>query len=224
LEAPVLAEFVATAVFVFLGAGTVVVTGTLSGGELTPARLVAIALSFGLAISLLFAATARISGGHINPAVTVAALVARKIYLLPALSYIVAQFAGATAGSLLVMLVVPGDGGSLGGTVLAPAVGAGSGLLLETILTFILVFVIFATAFNPRSSSAIAPVAIGITLVADHLLGVPLTGASMNPARSFGPALVAGQWADHWVYWVGPFLGGILAAVVCQRIYLPKEG
>ena len=219
-----LAEFIATTLFVFIGAGTVVVTGMSGTGELTASRLMVIAMAFGLTITVLVAATARISGGHINPAVTAAALVTRKIGLARGLLYIVAQLAGAIIGALLIMAVVPGDEGTLGATALGTDVGAGAGVLAEVILTFALVFVIFATAVDPRGPSSIAPVAIGLTVIADILVGGSITGGSMNPARSFGPALVAAEWGDHWVYWVGPLAGGILAAVTYQWVFLRQKG
>ena len=219
-----LAELVATLLFVFVIVGTVVMTGRLTGGELTAARLVAIALAGGLVIAVLVSATANLSGGHINPAVTFAALVTRKIGLVRGLLYVAAQLGGAAAGAALVMAAVPGDEGQLGATLLGAGVGPGPGVLVEGILTFLLVFVIFATAINPRGPGAIAPIAIGLTIVADHLVGVSLSGASMNPARSFGPALVAGEWADHWIYWVGPLAGGGLAALVYQWVYLRQAG
>ena len=219
-------------------------TGRLTGGELTAARLVAIALAGGLVIAVLVSATANLSGGHINPAVTFAALVTRKIGLVRGLLYVAAQLGGAAAGAALVMAAVPGDEGQLGATLLGAGVGPGPGVLVDLSGGHIkplrrwlparlvwsedclLVFVIFATAIaiNPRGPGAIAPIAIGLTIVADHLVGVSLSGASMNPARSFGPALVAGEWADHWIYWVGPLAGGGLAALVYQWVYLRQAG
>ncbi|MBI4234504.1 MAG: MIP family channel protein [Chloroflexi bacterium] len=218
-----LAEFLATLLFVFLGAGTVVVTGMLGTGDMTAARLLAIAIGHGLAIALLVAATAKISGGHINPAVTVAALVTGKIGVARGILYIIAQLVGAIVGALLLRFIVPGDGGALGAHALGQGVGAGAGLAAEIILTFLLVWVVFATAIDPKGFGSLAPLAIGFAVLVDHLVGVPLTGASMNPARSFGPALVAGQWSNHWIYWVGPLVGGILAAVVYHWVYLRRQ-
>ena len=218
------AEFIATLLFVFLGAGTVVVTASLGTGELTATRLIAIAFAHGLAIALLVSATGAISGGHINPVVTVAALVTGKIGVPRALVYIFAQLGGAIVGALLIMAVVPNDGGNLGAHSLASDVTVGAGLLTEIILTFALVFVVFATAIDPRGKAAIAPVAIGLMVLVGHLFAVPLTGASMNPARSFGPALVGNDWADHWIYWVGPGSGAVLAAITYQFVYLRNIG
>lgn len=213
----VVAEAVATLLFVFLGAGTVVVTGNLVGEPLTAARLVAIALAHGLTIAILVAATARISGGHINPAVTFAAFVAGKIKLVPGFYYIAAQLLGAALGAWLLTVVIPGPAlGTLGAHGLGSGVTPIGGLITEIILTFVLVLVIFATAMDPKGPGHLAPIAIGLAVLVDHLLGVPLTGASMNPARSFGPALVAGVWANHWIYWIGPALGALLAVWIYQ--------
>ena len=95
-------------------------------------------------------------------------------------------------------------------------------LIMEVIVTFALVFVIFATAVDSRGIGTMAPLAIGLTVAIDHLLAVPITGASMNPARSFGPALVSGSWADHWIYWIGPLLGGVLAGLLYQFVFINR--
>ncbi len=102
--------------------------------------------------------------------------------------------------------------------------GDGAGLLVEIILTFVLVFTVFATAMDPRGMANLAPMAIGLAVLIDHFAGVPLTGASMNPARSFGPSLVANFWDDHWVYWLGPLIGGGLAALLYYLVFLrPRQ-
>ena len=221
---PILAEFIATLLFIFLGAGTVVVTGGLLGEELNSARLLAIALAHGLTIALLVAATAKISGGHINPAVTFAAFITKKINLTNGISYLIAQLLGASVGALLLTIVIPQTlQGNLGAHGLGLGISAWGGLLTEIILTFVLVFVIFATALDPKGPGHLAPIAIGLVVLVDHLLGVPITGASMNPARSFGPALILGLWTGQWIYWVGPLAGATLAALVYQHIFLKKE-
>ncbi len=218
------AEFIATLLFVFLGAGTVVTSAIIGGNNMSPERLVAIALAHGLAIAVLVAATARVSGGHINPAVTVAAMVTRKMSLIKGLMYIVGQLVGAVVGAYLLAAVVPADSqGQLGAHALGTGVAPAAGLVAEMVVTFALVFVVFATAMDPAGPTHLAPFAIGITVLVDHLIAVPLTGASMNPARSFGPALAAGQWTDHWVYWIGPLAGGIVAGVIYQALFTQKE-
>ncbi len=222
-----LAEFIATLLFVFLGAGSVVVvTGIL---KLSPAHdagaLVAIALAHGLAIATLVAATARISGGHINPAVTFAAVISGRMKPATGFVYVAAQIVGAVVGALLLKAVlVSSIQGNLGAHGLNDAAlsSDAAGVLVEAILTFVLVFTVFATAMDPKGMGNLAPVAIGLAVLIDHFVGVPLTGASMNPARSFGPALVANEWDDHWVYWVGPLAGGGLAALVYYFVYLKR--
>ena len=217
----VLAELIATLLFVFLGAGTVVVvTGVIGanpGFQGDPAALVAIALAHGLALALLVAGTAKISGGHINPAVTFGAVITGRMKLSTGMLYVAAQLVGAVIGALLLEAAVVGQfEGNLGAHSLNLEVldGRGAGVLVEAVLTFVLVFTVFATAMDPRRLTNLAPIAIGLAVLVDHFVGVPLTGASMNPARSFGPALVADFWDDHWVYWLGPLIGGGLAALV----------
>ena len=225
---PAAAEFIATFLFVFIGAGSVVVTANLIGG-LDPSRLLAIAFAHGLTIALLVAATAHISGGHINPAVTVGAILAKKISPEQGVLYVVAQLAGGICGALFLAGVIPevmGGGlnnGGLGAHALAGPVAPFEGLLIEVVLTALLVFVVFGAAMDKRGVGNLAPLAIGLVVVVDHLVGVPLTGASMNPARSLGPAVAAGVWTDHWIYWIGPLSGGIIAALVYKYIFEPKE-
>jgi aquaporin TIP len=217
----VLAELIATLLFVFVGAGTVVVVtqviGASPGLQGDPAALAAIALAHGLTIALLVAGTARISGGHINPAVTFGAVITGRMRLSTGMLYVAGQIVGAVIGALLLeAAVVAQFEGNLGAHALNLEVldGEGAGLLVEAVLTFVLVFTVFATAMDPRGLANLAPIAIGLAVLVDHLVGVPLTGASMNPARSFGPALVADAWDNHWVYWLGPLIGGGLAALV----------
>ena len=219
------AEFIATLLFIFLGAGTVVVTGGLIKEGLTSARLVAIAVAHGLAIALLVAATARISGGHINPAVTFATLITGKIDIQKAIAYWITQLLGAVVGAGLLTLVIPASAqGNLGAHSLGAGITPAGGLVAEIVLTFALVFVIFATAVDPKGPGHLAPLAIGFTILVDHLAGVPMTGAGMNPARSFGPALVAGAWGNHWIYWIGPLMGAAIAGWVYQAVFMEKKG
>jgi len=137
--------------------------------------------------------------------------------------YVGAQLTGAVIGALLLEAAVVGEvEGSLGAhrLNLGALDGEGGGVLVEAVLTFVLVFTVFATAIDPRGMSNLAPVAIGLAVLVDHLVGVPLTGASMNPARSFGPALVADVWDNHWVYWVGPLAGGGIAALAYYLTFM----
>ncbi len=218
-----LAEFIATLLFVFLGAGSVIVSGGLPNGDLDPARLVAIALAHGLAIAFLVYATANISGGHINPAVTFAAFLTKNISAARGLMFVAAQLGGAVIGALLLLATIPDAADTnLGAHALGPDVSVSMGLLMEIVVTFALVFVIFATAVDPSGMGNLAPLAIGLAVLVDHILAVPITGASMNPARSFGPALVAGEWGDQWIYWVGPLIGGAVAGLVYQFAFMNR--
>jgi aquaporin TIP len=213
------AEFVGTFTLIFVGAGSIIATG---GGN-----LVAIALAHGLAIGVMASAVGHISGGHFNPVVTLGFLVARRIEPLLAAVYWAAQLLGAVAAAGLLAWLLPGaavDATKLGVPQIAQ-VGAGKGMVIELILTFFLVWVIFATAADPRGTfRSIAGLAIGLTITLDIFIGGPYTGAAMNPARAFGPQLVHDAWSNGWVWYVGPALGGVLAALAYEWLYLRPLG
>jgi aquaporin Z len=216
------AEVVGTFALVFIGAGSVVILSAAVG----PGGVVGIALAHGMVLAVMVSNLGHISGAHFNPAVTISAWVVGKIETIRAGVYIVAQLAGAAAGALLLRLALPESiwkGASLGATLLNHQVGitAGKGVLIEAVLTFFLVFTVFAAAIDDRGVfKAIAGLSIGFVLIFDILMGGLLTGASMNPARSFGPALVAGKWTDFWVYLIGPVTGGIIAGALYWFVYL----
>ncbi|CAM6111718.1 unnamed protein product [Calypogeia fissa] len=219
------AEFVGTFLFVYIGCGSVVATGMLYA-EMTPSRLVAIALAHGLAISCLAGATGAISGGHLNPAVTLAFVVAGKENLVRAGLYAGAQIFGAIFGALFLKFSTPEYlRGNLGSQDISQYIFTSQGFLVEMILTFALVFVIFGVAVDRRGPGVIAPLPIGFVVLVDHIVGVPYTGASMNPARSFGPALVSGYFGSaHLVYWVAPCFGASMAAALYRYAFLePAE-
>jgi len=216
-------ELLAAALFVFLGAGSVIVTGSLTDGELTVSRLLTIAMAHGLAIAFLAYATANVSGGHMNPAVTFAAVMTKKISGARGIMFVAAQLTGATIGALLLLATIPDAADtSLGAHALGPDVTITMGLIMEIVVTFVLVFVIFATAVDPGGIAPLAPLAIGFAVLVDHLVAIPITGASMNPARSFGPALVSGEWANHWIYWLGPMVGGVIAGGMYQIVFINR--
>ena len=203
-----LAEAFATFALVFAGCGASVANAE-RGGELGSNG---IAVAFGLAIVVMVYATGHLSGAHINPAVTAAFCAGRHFPLRDAAWYIPAQLGGAVAGAVLLRLIWDGTPAHLGATI--PTVGVGSALAYEIVMTAFLMFVIMAVATDTRAVGAAAAVAIGGTVALDALFGGPVTGASMNPARSFGPALVAGEWHEFWLYVVGPVLGALIGAFV----------
>lgn len=206
------AEALAAFALVFAGCGAVV-TDTEYDGALGS---VGISLVFGLVIMAMVYATGHLSGAHINPAVTIAFTLSRHFPVREASVYIAAQFVGAVAGALLLLAVWPDQPAELGATV--PTIGAGSAFVYELVLTALLMFVITAVATDTRAVGAAAAIAIGGTVGLDALFGGPVTGASMNPARSFGPALAAGEWSDFWVYIAGPVVGAAAGAFAYQLV------
>ncbi len=202
-----LAELVGTFALTFIG-GAAIIHGQ--------AGLIGVALAHGLTLAVMISCVGHISGGHINPAVTIGFLVTRRISVAEGALYIGSQLVGAILAALLLRVLVPGAmDAQLGGQALAPGIGLATGIGIEVILTFLLVFTVFATAVDERGAfKTIAGFGIGLVVAFDILAGGPLTGASMNPARSFGPALVSASWTGHLVYWIGPVIGGILAALV----------
>jgi aquaporin NIP len=206
------AEGLAAFALVFAGCGAIVADAAYDGSL----GVVGIAIVFGLVIMVMVYAIGHLSGAHVNPAVTVAFALTRHFPARQAAAYIGAQLTGAVLASLTLLAVWPSEPASLGATV--PSVGVGSALTYETILTALLMFVILAVATDTRAVGAAAAIAIGGTIGLDALFGGPVTGASMNPARSFGPALVAGEWTDFWVYVVGPIAGAALGGLAYQLV------
>src|SRR3954470_926304 len=210
------AEFVGTFALIFVGAGSIIAT---HGGNLT-----AIALAHGLGIGVMASAVGHISGGHFNPAVTFGFLVTRRIEIHLAAAYWFAQLVAAILAAFLLQAVLPEqqvDLVNLGAPSLAPGIGPGAGVVIESVLTFFLVWVIFATAADPRGAfSSIAGLAIGFTITLDIFMGGAYTGAAMNPARALGPQLVQNVWSDAWVWYVGSAIGAIMAACLYDYLYL----
>lgn len=209
------AEAVGTFALIFVGAGSIV-ADQLSGGRV---GITGIALAHGLAIATMVAATGHVSGGHLNPAVTAGFVATRRLTVGQGTRYVIAQLVGASVGGLLLTASFPEvarQTAHLGTPALGRGITPGVGIVVEAILTFLLVFVIFGVAVDARGPRGIAPLMIGLGIAMDILVGGALTGAAMNPARAFGPALFSGFWRNQIVYWVGPLLGGILAAWVYE--------
>jgi aquaporin TIP len=212
-------EFVGTFALIFMGAASIIATG----GQ----NLVAIALAHGLAIGLMVAAAGHISGGVYNPSLTIGLMAARRMGLSRGVYYIVAQLIGATVAALaLKVLFAPAaiSAVNLGTPAVGPGVGTGAALLAEVIMTFFLMYSVFGVAVDMRGARAIAGLVIGLTITMDIFAGGGLTGAAMNPARWFGPAIVQGAFADWWIYWVGPIVGAVVAALLWNEVYLKDVG
>src|SRR2546421_9193925 len=215
---PLIAELIGTFAFVFIGAGSII-TNTLTHGAI---GLLGIALAHGLALAIVITIFAATSGGHINPAVTIAMLVTRRIAPLLGLLYIVAQLVGATLAGLLLQAIYPQavwQAAQLGTPSLAPGVSFGTGVLVEAVLTFFLLLAVFGTAVDPRAPK-IGGFGIGLTGLVDILMGGALTGASMNPARTFGPAPAGGFLDNDLRYLVGALIGAGIAALLYPYVIL----
>ena len=223
--ARLLAEFVGTFALIFIGAGSVM---TMAQWDPTGGALVGIAAAHGFVIAVMVTAVGHVSGGHFNPAVSTALLVTRRLKPVEWAAYVVVQLVGATVAALALSVLydtVIKDKTGLGTPSLAAGYTTGQGLLLEGILTFFLVFTVFAVAVDGRGAfKIVAGLPIGFVIFFDILMGGPTTGGAMNPARWFGPALVSGNWSNGWLYIIGPIVGGIIAAVIYDVVILkPKK-
>jgi MIP family channel proteins len=224
-----IAEFIGTFTLLFIVVGSICADHVLKAGkpDAPGLGLLGIAAANGLAITVMVSALGHISGGHFNPAVTIGLWVTKRIATWEALLYWIAQLAGASAGAYLIKLILPEDvwrGVSLGTPALAAGFPRANAMALEAILTFLLLWVVFATVVDERGGfGKIAGFAIGLTVTMDILLGGPFTGAAINPARAFGPALAGNYWAAQGVYWVGPLFGGAVAAALYDALYLNRE-
>jgi aquaporin TIP len=205
------AEFVGAFTLIFIGGGA----GIVSGQD-----IVAVALANGLAIGIMVSNLGHISGAHFNPAITLSFLATRRITTRLAVVYWIAQFGGAlVAAAILRALFTHSQ--FIGSVPHAGGFGAGKGFIVEIILTFFLVWAVYATAVDPRGAfKSIAGFAIGLTITMDVFMGGPLTGAAMNPARAFGPELLGNFWGEGWIYYLGPALGALIAAFAYDYLYL----
>lgn len=221
------AEFIGTFVLVLIGCGSAVIAGSQIG-------FLGISMAFGLAVLVMVYAIGNISGCHINPAITISMLVAGKISGKDTVGYLVAQFLGGIVGAVILYFVASGKAdyslavnglGQNGYGDLSPMkYGMGAAFLAEVVLTFIFLIVIFG-ATSPKAPGGFAGVAIGWSLAMIHMVGIPITGTSVNPARSFGPALIVGGEAlsQVWLFLLAPIIGGVIAALVWNYVLKPKD-
>lgn len=209
---PCIAEFIGTFALIFVGIGAIKTAGQ---------DTLAVALAHGLTIAAFASATMHISGGQLNPAVTLGVLCGGHISFADAVRYWIAQLFGGVAAAFICLSLFARDVIVTGTPQLGIDLTPAQGILVEGILTFFLVFVVYGTAVDKRAPR-LAGLVIGATITLDILFGGPLTGAAMNPARVFGPALAAGFWKAHYVYWIGPLIGGALGGLV-YRIFIERE-
>jgi len=223
------AEFIGAFTLIFISAGSICADQYLASTGQSGVGLLGIAAAGGLAFGIMVTALGHISGGHFNPAITIGFWVTRRLSTLHSISYWIAQLLGATAAAYLIKLTIPDTtwtAKALGS--ITPDLGGdftrAHGIALEAVLTFLLVFVFFATAADVNGAfNKIAGFAVGLTVTMDILVGGPFTGAAMNPARAFGPALATTHWQNHGVYWAGPLLGGVIAGVLYDRMFLRDQ-
>jgi MIP family channel proteins len=215
------AEALGTFGLVFVGAAVVVVNGGFPNSGI---GLLGISLAHAVVLSVMVTATMTISGGHLNPAITIGLLAGRRISPLSAIAYIVAQLVAAVIAAFLVKALLPAAAvrsALVGVPVIASSVSLTQAIGIEVVLTFFLMSGVYGTAVSP-DAPRVGGFGIGLVLLFDILVGGPLTGAAMNPARAFGPAVAAGEWVGHIAYWVGPIAGALLATFLWEYFLLPK--
>jgi MIP family channel proteins len=222
------AEFLGTFALIFFGVGSICADQFIhasSNGQ-SSLGLLGIALAHGLAIGIMVTSLGHISGGHFNPAVTIGFWVTRKLSTFDTLAYWVAQLAGGAAAAFLLKRLPVDVWGpvQLGTPDLASGISPANGMIFEAVMTFFLVFVVFATAVDELGAfNKVAGFAIGLTITMGALFGGPFTGAALNPARAFGPALASNHWNHHGVYWIGPLAGGVVAGWLYDTLFLGKK-
>ena len=219
------AEAIATYALVFFGPLAIILSVVAFGDGLSIESIIMISLAHGAAIGLMVYAFGHISGAHINPAVTIPMMITKKISVADGIGYIIFQLIGAVVAAFSLKAILPEIGakvnfGTQGGPSELLNNSVMAGITVEIILTFFLVTVIFLTDVHKKAPAGIHGISIGGMVFLLHLVGVPLTGASMNPARTFGPAVVSGFWELHWLYWVAPIIGGIIAGVIMNYIFV----
>ncbi len=221
-----LAEFVGTFALVFIASGAVCADFYLrqTGGQ--GLGLLGISIAFGVVVIAVIYATSYVSGSHVNPAVTISFWITKRMEPNMAIMYIISQIGGAILAGAALKTLYPNAARTvfLGTCMLAPGVSIARGILMEFIITFLLVFTIYGTLVDKRASAGFAGVAIGLVALFGVMIGGTISGGAMNPARVFGPALASGQFTHHYVWWIGPILGGIVAGIVYDQIFAERKG
>lgn len=222
------AESIGTFCLVFFGPVAITLSVVVFGnGNLTPESLLVIAFAHGAAIGLMVYTFGHVSGGHFNPAITLSFLATKRINVKNAIGYIGFQLIGAVIAAAVNKAILPASEKVKYGVQTGPSALIGNsvtaGFTVEAILTFFLVTTVFMTVLHKKAAAGLYGFTIGGMIFLDHIVGVPLTGASMNPARTFGPALISGYWDYHWMYWAGPIVGGVIAGLIMNYIFVKKS-
>jgi aquaporin TIP len=214
-------EFICTFLFVFAGVGSAMGADKLEGDSLV--SLFFIAMAHALVVAVMISAGFRICGGHLNPAVTIGLCVGGYITVFRSLLYWIDQCLASVAACALLYYLTGGLTTPIHS--LATGVDYLQGVIMEIVLTFSLLFTVYATIVDPKKGfiGGLGPLLTGLVVGANIMAGGAFSGASMNPARSFGPALVSGDWTDHWVYWVGPLIGGALAGFMFENFFMERS-
>lgn len=221
------AEAISTYALVFFGPLSVILSVAAYGDGLSTEAILFISFGHGGAIGLMVYAFGHISGAHINPAVTIPMMITKKIGITDGIMYIICQLIGAVTAAATLKAILPELGAKVnfatqGGPSDLINSSVGAGFAVEAVLTFFLVTVIFMTVVHKKASAGWHGFTIGGMIFLIHLVGVPLTGASVNPARTFGPALISGFWEFHWLYWAAPIVGGIIAGLIMNYVFVKK--
>jgi len=221
----VIGELVGTFLFIFLSFGTINSVlnypGSFIDGSLNPVALLIISLAFGMSLTVVITIFGGISGANFNPAITVALAITGDLDKLKAAFYIPAQLIGSALGALTVKLALDSSKTLYGANALIGSTNTYGAIIVEVILTFFLVLTVYATAVDTSSSNKfgpLAPLAIGLSVFVAHLVAIPYTNCSLNPARSFGISLATNSWHAHWLVVAAPIAGGVLAAVVYKLL------
>jgi len=221
-----LAELIGSLMYVFISSGVAIASNTFSYPATDPSfvnSLLLIALGNGLSYTVLVFSLYNLSGGHINPATTWGAMVARRMGFLRGIAYMIAQVVGSILGALLITAATPVEyHGRIGAHFWEESLSSFSGCLLQAVLTFFLVFVVFATYYDPVGLGNLAPLPIGLTVTFGYLIGWVFVGPPMNPARALATAIVYGTYDHMWVYWVGPFAGATIAALLYTLLFISR--
>jgi len=220
-----LAELLGTFALVFVGSGCVCADYYLVKSGSQGFGLLGIAIAFGFVVVAVAYSLGYISGAHINPAVTISMVATRRIKAGVGIMYIISQIAGATLAGYLLKILFPEALASvfLGTCVLGSTVTVTQAIVMEAVITFLLVFVVYATVVDKRSTPALAGLAIGFVVLFGVMVGGAISGGSMNPARVFGPAMASGHFANHYVWWIGPIVGGLFAGFTYDMFFSEKK-